>query len=513
MRIRSIIYRFKTKNSLIVSPLIRRIFHPDKYKTIAFLYNYLGDSDSVLNKEAMIHAKTVVNEICTLDSRYESFYFPSKSACLVSDKETAQKAMWKGAVLLICSEDFEEYPCLISNNPILTYASLCRYYRDLSKDLYVTAISGSIGKTTVKNMMGEVFKMRYNTTYTRANLNTRMSVGFAVQHIPAKAKQLIQEIHEGNPDETRYISKMLHPDLFVLTPIDLSHFERFGSEQRIKEEICSITEYMQDNGRVIVDVDEFKDIDLLNGKEVISLSSNNQQADFSISGVEVTHRGLLFKVHVKETKSEYTIALPEIYAPHNALCALYAFAAGYSVGIEPKSIIRGLHNYKTSGDRQNVFITRDGVVVYADCYNAVGRSMVSAIDAANGIDITGKRIAVLGDVAEAGAISLNMHKGIIRHVCETSFTHLFTIGEEFKKALAEEPTREGLIVMQAKDLEELSNMIKGVAQKGDLILFKASHASNLSQCIKLVWPNEYEERIAGATNDEYNDWLYSVIKC
>lgn len=496
----------------MISHIIRRITRREKYKTIGFLFDYLNEPTSKLNEKAKSQRETIVYEFCTLDSKYESFFFPKRSACLVSDKETACKAIERGAVLLISSVDFEEFPCLVSANPISTYAGLCRYVRDLNKDLYVTAISGSIGKTTIKNMMGEVYKMRYNTSYTRANINTRMSVGFAVQHIPTRAKQLIQEIHEGNPDETRFISKMLHPDLFVLTPIDQSHFERFGSEQKIKEEICSITEYMQENGKVIVDVDEFTDFDLLNGKEVISLSSENQKADFSINEVEVTPEGLSFNVHIKKTNIDYAVKLPDIYAPHNAQCALYAFAAGYTIGVEPEDIIRGLLNFRTSGDRQNVFHTHDGVVVYADCFNAVGRSMISAIDAANGIHIEGKRIAVLGDVAEAGTISLKMHKDIVKHINDTNYSHLFTIGEEFKKALSEEPTREDLIVAQANDLEELSKMLKEVVSKGDLVLFKASHASSLSQCIKLIWPRDYQERIVDTTNGEYNNWLNSVIK-
>ena len=209
---------------------------------------------------------------------------------------------------------------------------------------------------------------------------------------------------------------------------------------------------------------------------------------------------------------DYPVSLPNIYAPHNAQCALYAFAAGYTIGVEPERIVRGLQNFRTSGDRQNVFKTQDGVVVYADCYNAVGRSMLSAIEAANGIAVEGKRIAVLGDVAEAGSISLEMHRGIVRRVNDSDFSHLFTIGDEFRKALAEEPAREGLTIAQAKDLKELSYMVKGVVQKGDLVLFKASHSSNLGQCIKMVWPKDFGERIADTTNDEYNSWLQSVIR-
>ena len=494
------------------SSIVRKLTRPEKYITIQSILEIVKDTKAELNLKALAHGDTVINEVCTLDSAYESFFFPTNSACLVSDRKTAEKAIMKGAILLISSEDYEDYPCLVSDNPILSFSCLCRYFRDLSRDLYVTAVSGSLGKTTVKNMIGEVYKTRFKTTYTRANYNTRMAVGFAVQHIPSNAKMMIQEIHEGNPNETRYISRMLNPDLFVLTPIDKSHFERFGSEQKIKEEICSITEYMKESGSVIVDVDEFRDFDLLGGKRIISISLSDESADFCVRGLHVSREGLEFCIHVKETDSDHNVRLNGIYAPHNAQCALYAFAAGCHVGIDPSYIIRGLQNYRTSGVRQNVFKTQDGVLVYADCYNAVGRSMRSAIDAACGISVSGKRIAVLGDVAEAGATSLETHKSIIHYINDSSFNYLLTIGDALDKALIEVETREGLTVLSARSLKELSEIVRRVVLPGDLVLFKASHASNLSECIKMIWPKEYRERIATVSQKENNEWFYNIIK-
>jgi UDP-N-acetylmuramoyl-tripeptide--D-alanyl-D-alanine ligase len=508
----SILDRVKTKCILLISPIIRRLTRPEKYLTIASLFEIVKDTKAELNSTAKLKGDSVVNEVCTLSHNFKSFYFPANFACLVSDRDTAEKAILKGAVLLITSSDYEEYPCLVTENPVLTYACLCRYYRDLSNNLFMTVVSGSLGKTTVKNMIGEVYKVRYKTTYTRANYNAKTAVGFAVQHIPTNAQMMIQEIHEGTPDETRYVSKMLNPDLFAMTPIDKSHFERFGSVQKIKEEICSITEYMRDSGSVIVDVDEFKDFDLLGGKRIISISSSDPSADFSLKGVHVSHEGLEFSIHVKETDRDHFVRLHNIYAPHNAQCALYAFAAGYHVGIEPSYIIRGLQNYRTSGDRQNVFKTQDGVLVYADCYNAVGRSMKSAIDTASGISVSGKRIAVLGDVAEAGATSIETHKSIIHYVNDSSFDYLLVIGEALDKALSEVKTRDALTVISAKTLEELSEIVRKIVLPGDLILFKASHASNLSECIKLVWPKEYQKRIATVNHKEYGEWFYNVIK-
>lgn len=504
--------RAKTSCILWASSIVRKLTQPKKYITIQSVFEIVKETKAVLNSRALSRRDSIINEVCTLDDNYESFFFPTNCACLVSDRNTADKAISKGAILLITPENFEEYPCLVSDNPILSFSSLCRYYRDLSSDLHVTAVSGSIGKTTVKNMIGEVYKTRYNTTYTRANYNTRMAVGFAVQHIPSNAQMMIQEIHEGNPNETRYISKMLYPDLFVLTPIDKSHFERFGSERKIKEEICSITEYMKDSGSVIVNIDEFNDFDLLGNKRIVSVSSSNHTADFSLKDVAVTREGLVFSVHIKETNTDYPVALKSIFASHNAQCALYAFAAGYIVGIEPKLIIRGLQNYETTGDRQNVFQTHDGVLVYADCYNAVGRSMKSAINAANEISISGKRIAVLGDVAEAGATSFETHKSIIRYINDTAFNYLITMGAELEKAQNSVCTREDLIVRSANSTKELSKIIREIVRPGDLVLFKASHASNLRECIKIIWPKEYQDKIATAILQEHNEWFYRVIK-
>lgn len=496
---------------LLLSPYIRRFRHPLKCKSIEFLYHSLQGENVYLNKLAQKNKKKIIYEICTLDNKYVSFYFPKGCACLVSDKGTAQKAMRKGARMLITSENYENYPCLVADNTISIYARLCSYYRNLSDNLYMTAVSGSIGKTTIKNMIGEVYKMKFKTFYTSLNYNTTMSVGYAVQHIPADAEMMVQEIHEGNPGETRYISQMLEPDLFVLTPIDKSHYERFGSELKIKKEICSITEYMKSDGKVIVDIDEFSDFDLLNGKTVITISTFGQDADFSVSNMSVTNIGLELCIRVKNTGSVYPVSLKNIFARHNAQCALFAFAAGYHVGIHPMDIVKGLQNFRTSGDRQNFFRTYNGVLVYADCYNAIGRSMLSAIDTANNVHAKGNRIAVLGDIAETGVLSCKMHQEIIHKINSSSFEYLFTIGEEFNKVIINTPIKDSLKVKSAQSLEELSAMVREVVQPEDLVLFKASHSSNLSECIKILWPEDYQKNIAILTV-EHQDWLKSTIR-
>lgn len=483
----------------------RRLKHNEKYKSIDFYINYLHNPEVVPNKKCELIRNKTVTEVCTLDSVYTSFHFPKGCACLVSDIDTAQKAIQRGALVLISPEDFDEYPCLVSNDPIGTFSDMCLYFRNLKKEMPITAITGSIGKTTIKNMVGEVYKMKYKTSYTQSNINTRMAVGFAVQHIPDRAEIMIQEIHEGSPNITKYVSRMLQPSVFIVTPIDLSHFQNFGSKEKIEEEICSVTEYMQNGSKVIVNIDDFARFDLLVGKSVVTTSTQTKDADFYAKDIKVVEQGLSFSVVEKATNQAYGIVLNNIYAPHNAICALYAFAAGVCADIPRMEIVKGLENYRTSGERQNVFRSADGVLIYADCYNAVGKSMKSALDAASNIPITGKRVAVLGDMAEIGSESEQMHKEIVEYVNALNFNVLFTIGSEFEKAVSSVSLRESLIVKTTNSHTDLNNLIKDTIKPGDLVLFKASHASELSNCIKKLWPKEYDTFIKPAYS-EYSSW-------
>ena len=310
----------------LIEEFLRRILHPNKYKSIAFFCAYLGD-EVTLNDSARAIKNKKISQFCT----FQSSYLPKNNACLVyinpvygnSDAlQYATRAMQKGALVLITNQSYLDYPCIISKDPIKTYSRLCRYYRDLQPKVRITAVTGSIGKTTTKNMIGEVYKTEFKTLYTEENNNTKTTVGFAVQHIPNWAERMVQEVHEGEPNETQWISKMLHPDVVVITSIDNSHYQFFGSAEKIIEECCSATRYMSEDGTVIVNKDEFDRFDLLNGRRVMTISTKDSDADFYASNVEVDSDGLTFDTNIKESGVRAPERLKSIFAKHNVICSL-----------------------------------------------------------------------------------------------------------------------------------------------------------------------------------------------
>ena len=495
-----------------VAECVRRLRSPEKYKSLDFLCEYLG-KEVYLNDKAQPLGKMIVTQVCTWHSSHFSknsicLYYINpvygKTLCGEYGEEVLKLASRNGAKVFITDKAIDNVPCIVSNNPLLTYAKLCRYYRELST-VSITAVSGSIGKTTVKNMIASVYAKKYKTVFSEANTNTKTKVGFAIQHIPSKAEKMIQEVHEGEPGETQYISVMLNPNVYVITTIDKSHLEFFESADKIVEEVCSFTKNMPKEGKVIVNSDEFERYDLLNGRTVIKVSVSKADADFYSDTINIDEDGLTFYVNVKKDGGRYFVRLNNIYAVHNVQCALLAFAAGYCEGVEPEKIVKGLAEYKTEGVRQNIMRTKDGVVVYADCYNAVAKSMKSAIDACDLIPIKGKRIAVLGDVEEVGEMSEAMHKEIIEYVNSSKFDELLLVGEKMKKAIETSSVRDTLDVSWNTTNDELVKRVKRVAKNGDLVLFKASHSGNLDKCIVKVWP-ELKKDVA-VYGIAFNKWI------
>ena len=396
-------------------------------------------------------------------------------------------AMANGAIVVVTSRQIDDLPCIVVDNPVEVYAAMCGYYRKLS-NVEITAVVGSIGKTTTKRMVNSVYATQYNTFSDPENENQIDCVGYICQHIPAKTVKQVQEISEDTPGCVHYMSEMLNPQIVVVTAIDKSHIESFGNEENIYKEICSITDAMPLNGVVITNLDEFDHARWMANHRVVTVSLNSDNADYHAKQVQLESKGISFVIVTRRDRREYPVVLNNVFAKHNIVSALQAFAAGIESGVSPEKAVKGLMNYHTTGIRQNVYDTLSGQKLYVDCYNAVARSVKSAIETADKIPVKGKKIAVIGDVEEAGPTSKEIHKEIIRIVDQSRFDVLFTFGPKIQEALQSVQVKDGLVVKSFLDKSALYKAIKGYKAKDNLFLFKASRKSALETSIKAVWP-------------------------
>ena len=412
-------------------------------------------------------------------------------------------AMNNGAIVVVTPRQIDDLPCIVVDNPVAVYAAMCGYYRRQT-NVEVTAVVGSIGKTTTKRMVSSVYAAQYNTFSDPENENQIDCVGYICQHIPSKTEKQVQEISEDTPGCVHFMSEMLTPRIAVVTAIDKSHIESFGNEENIYKEICSITDAMPANGVVITNLDEFDHTKWMAGHKVVTVSLGNTSADYYAKQVKVEVKGLSFAIVSREDGREYPVVLNNVFAMHNIVSALQAFAAGIEAGVSPLNAVNGLSNYKATGIRQNVYDTISGQKLYVDCYNAVARSVRSAIETADKIPVKGKKIAIIGDVEEAGPTSKEIHQEIVRIVDKSQFGSLYTFGPKIQEAVQAVQVRSDLIVKTFLDKPALYKAIKAEKANDNLFLFKASRKSALETCIKAVWPLSFRLKM--------HDYYWPIIR-
>lgn len=461
--------------------------YPQMFFTLGSLLEKVGIDINNLDETVKEKLDTVVSYVCRYGDR-----FTKNCVCVQLYDDSVnimKKAVNEGALVCITKEKIDGIPCIVSRNTERVYADLCSIVRDTA-DIKSTVIAGSIGKTTTKKMVEAVYRKGFNTLCDAGNDNILDSVGSICQHIPEKAQQYIAEFSEDTPGLLEEMSKIVKPEIAIITAIDKSHIEYYGSEEKIFDEFRSVTKYMRDDGVCIISLDMDGATELIKDKKVVYVSLVEETADFYASDINVTTEGLSFKITEKESGMIYDVKLINSFAVHNVTSALMAFAAGVVSGLDHKKIVEGLADYRATGIRQNVY--RSGkTVVYADCYNAVAKSIRSAINAADKIPVNGKRIAVLGDVAEAGNFTESTHLEIVDIVNSSSFDMVFTCGKNLQKAMEKSTLRSDLFCFTFDNQKSMNKAIKKQVKNGDLVLFKASHVGNLEATIASVFPLSY----------------------
>ena len=410
------------------------------------------------------------------------------------DEDSDEIIRWgcaNGAIAAITRNQIDELPCIVVESPEEVYTKLCGYLRDKS-EVEVTGVAGSIGKTSTKKMIHSVYSTYFNTFNDPENENQLPCVGYAIQHIPAKTEKQVQELSEDIPGCLDKMMRVIKPKIVAITAIDKSHIEAFGSEWAVYDEVASVLKAMPSDGVAIVNLDDVTIMKYVANCKHKTISMANPNADYYANDIRILTCGLCFNIVEKSSQQTFKVTLNSIYARHNVYSALYAFVAGVLSGVPYDKIIKGLACFKTSGIRQNVYkdIWQNNII-YADCYNAVAKSVKSAIETATEIPIKGKRIAVLGDVEEAGEFSEQTHIDIIQSVNNSTFDVLIAYGDKLSQALSVLPLRSSLFVYRCGDKKEIVALLRQLTQKGDLILFKASRKSALETIIKQVWGVTY----------------------
>ena len=424
------------------------------------------------------------------------------------DDERGRAAMRKGASAILCTKQIDNYPCIIVQDVLQAFLEIGQVlYQEIQ--IPAVVVTGSIGKTSTKYFLNSVFSTKYRTFCNPTNGNSQYYLGYELQRFDKKAEILVQEVNENDPRSTSNCSRILHPHIALITNMDRSHIGELGSEENIIQLISAIADGMGPDDYVITNGDDLNSEKVTFVPKRIRVSTCDANAECFVYNISrssgITEYDLIFngeKAHLK---------LP-IEGEHNVYNASMAFVAGRLDGIPTKDILRGLLSYRPLGYRQNTFRTKK-YIIYADCYNASGRSMASAIAVMNHKERRPgeKKIAVLGDIAEIEGFEKETYESIAKELLKSDIDILYTYGKDSKMILRFlKGSRIRGCHSNEKDI--LVKRIKmGLKHYGyATVLFKASRSMHLEEVIKEVFPIAYIRGMVPVWS-EYIKWTIRTL--
>ena len=394
-------------------------------------------------------------------------------------------AMEKGAAAVLCTRKVGDYPAIYVDDPRTALGDIAR--EELKRiGAKVVAVTGSVGKSTTKEMIAAVLASTFRVAKTPANHNNDIGMPMAVLSMPLDTEVAVLEMGMNHFREIAYLSGIARPDVAVIINIGTAHIEYLGTQMGIRKAKMEITEGMSDHGML-----------LLNGDDVLlrNLDSPPRQrvtyfgrsSGCSIQGFDVAQKDELLTFRAEAGKLSIPVEM-ELEGEHYVCDALAAVAVGLKLAVPSHRIGQALRSFRNISGRQEIYRAGEYTIIN-DCYNAGPESMAAALGVLG--NRPGRHIAVLGDMLELGDCAQAEHYKVGRIAAEKADL-VFAYGPNSKRVVDGTVTG-GMPMSRGRaytDREDLIRALKAAARPGDVILFKGSHGMHLEQILEAFLKNE-----------------------
>lgn len=402
----------------------------------------------------------------------------------------------KGACCVLSEIDLENpagpYIRVASSEDALK--KIAAFYRQ-SLPIKVVGITGSVGKTSTKEMIASVISQKYQVHKTAGNFNNEIGLPLTVFGIRAEHEVAILEMGISDFNEMHRLATVANPDICVITNVGLCHLENLGTRDGILKAKTECFDHMKDGGLAILngDDDKLSTKKNVNGRDTVFYGieaepkadeNGNPMASKAIYATDVVNlgfEGMQAMIHTPQGEFKANITIP---GEHNVYNALAATAVGLELGLTLEEIQKGIEEAKTIAGRTNL-LKANGYHVIDDCYNANPVSMAAAMDVLS--HAKGRTIAVLGDMGELGEDEKALHFGVGVCVAEKKIHTLFcagTLAAEYKAGV--ESIENDCKVFHFEDKDDMITALLSYVKEGDNILIKASHFMDFPKVVEAL---------------------------
>ena len=349
-------------------------------------------------------------------------------------------------------------------------------------DIPVVGITGSVGKTSTKDIIASVMSKKFNVLKTLGNYNNQIGLPLTILRLKDE-NAMVVEMGMNQIGEISNLTKIAKPTVAVITNVGTAHIGNLGSRENILKAKLEILEGLKENGILVINNDN----DMLNkwnrenknkSFKVITFGMENK-SDIMPYDVQLSENGSTYKIDIEGKTYNVNISVGGNHFVLNSLCAI---AIGRIFNIKMEDILDGIANFELTKRRMQVEKNKQGITIINDCYNANYDSMKAGIEYLAKINAKNK-IAVLGDMLELGNFAKELHERVGKEVAKNNIDVLITVGD-LSKYIASEAERMGLSdknIFCYKTNKEAIKKIKEISKEGDAILLKASNGLNFQE--------------------------------
>ena len=410
-------------------------------------------------------------------------FVPIKGA-RVDAHDFIDQVMEAGALATLSEKDLGE-----TNFPYIKVESSLQAVKDIAEfylkqlEIPVVGITGSVGKTSTKEMIAAVLGQKYNVLKTQGNFNNELGLPLTVFGLRAEHQIAVLEMGISDFGEMHRLAKIARPDTCVITNIGLCHLEFLKSRDGILKAKTEIFDFLKEDGHVILNGDDDKLVTVTDVKGIKPVFFGVENKN-GIWADEIESRGLKgieCRIHVKDESFKVLVPIPGRHMVYNALAGT---AVGLTYGLTLDEIKAGIESLQSLSGRFHILENeKKNITVIDDCYNANPVSMKASLEVLQ--DALGRKVALLGDMGELGKNEVEMHREVGRFAAEKNIDVIVCTGtlcKEMAEAAKEAST--GKKVLYFENREALEDALDELILPGDSILVKASHFMQFEKIVK-----------------------------
>ncbi len=386
------------------------------------------------------------------------------------------------AVVAKVSDDYKGEPLILVKDTLSALQQFAQAYRSRF-NIPLVAVTGSVGKTTTKEILARCMEGFYVTLKTPGNFNNDIGLPLTLLALEENHQIGVVELGMRGPGEIMRLAKIAQPTVAIITNVEPVHLETMKSLENIARAKCEVLSVLTGSNFAVINGDNEVLLTEAENYDCVKYTFGyNETCDFKVKRVTVNPEHMEIEADFRGQEELLYFPLP---AAPLALNIVAAAAVCFLSGLDMTKVKESLKKYKPSGNRLNIIASDTGCVLINDTYNANPLSMFTALEVGMNLRKNGRFIAVLGDMFELGSFEKAGHLAVGKKAAETGVDLLITIGER-ALLIAEGAKSAGMATEKINSFTDKAaaiDYIKQAVKPEDTILFKASRSMELETVI------------------------------